>query len=75
MPTDGVALRLQNSTLWVLDAGSLASPPEALRQDSSLPVPTVGAASMLGLWPHHASLQGQHPLETQRTESLSPTYC
>ena len=60
MPTDGVALGLQNATLWVLEAGSLAWPPEALWQDGSLPAPAVGAASVFGLWPRQASLQGQH---------------
>ena len=60
MPTDGVDLGLQNTTLWVLEAGSLAWPPEALGQDGSLPAPAAGAASMLGLWPRQASLQGQH---------------
>ena len=58
MPTDGVDLGLQNTTLWVLEAGSLAWPPEALGQDGSLPAPAAGAASMLGLWPRQASLQG-----------------
>lgn len=76
MPTDGVALGLQNATLWVLEARSLASPPEALGQDGSLPVPAAGTASMLGLRPHQASLQGQHRI-LRRPCSLStpPPLC